>query len=433
MLLSIAVITLAGTLQWTGGVLSLVGLLGISVVLAEAWAALLIRRSRGGAYCDAIMFGVVVLQVPLLLSNVLTLSMSPADRRAYVLLVVAAGLASVALLLRSPRARTVWLPLCAVLASAIGISVIRSLPIPHIDVLQFQTEASKALLRGISPYSIVFHDPYPPTLSTQFYGPGVSVGGVLKFGYPYMPVTLLLALPGFLVGDVRYASLGAIVVAAFLIARAQPSRSSNVAALLLLLTPALPFMVFAAWSDTYVVLLLSVVFYAHCRAPRFLPYAVGFLFVSKQYLIVGTPLILLLIPQPWSLRSICQFGWRAAIGGAFVTLPFIIWDPDGFMHSVVWLQFRQPFRHDALSYLAWINPSHPTRWIVVPFALAVLTAVTLLRMSIRRPMSFALALGLTMLPFFAFNKQAFFNYYFFILGCLCCAIAAEQVSDRQTT
>ena len=28
------------------------------------------------------------------------------------------------------------------------------------------------------------------------------------------------------------------------------------------------------------------------------------------------------------------------------------------------------------------------------------------------------------LPFIAFNKQAFANYYFFVIGATCCAIAA---------
>ena len=35
----------------------------------------------------------------------------------------------------------------------------------------------------------------------------------------------------------------------------------------------------------------------------------------------------------------------------------------------------------------------------------------------------------TSLGFFAFNKQAFCNYYFFVIGAMCCAIAACADQD----
>lgn len=425
-LLAMAAVTLAGTLQSTGGVLTPIGLLGISVLLAELWTARIIWNSGTSPFSNALMLGAVGLQIPLLINDPLTSLMSSATRQQYVMFVLAGGATSILLLVVAPRAQRLLLAISAAFAFAIGVTVINGLPRPQIDVLQFQTESARALLRGISPYSITFHDPYSAAESAQFYGPGVSVGGVLKFGYPYMPLTLMLALPGYLAGDVRYASLGAVVVASILIARARPSRSSTIAALLLLLTPALPFMVLVAWSDTYVVLLLAAVWYAQCRAPRLVPYVIGLLFASKQYLVIATPLILLLIPRPWSAMALWRFAWRTAAAGSFVTLPFLVWDFAGFMHSVVWLQFRQPFRHDALSYLAWLNPAQPGKWLVLPFLLTGGTVGVLLRGSTRRAVSFPLALGLSMLPFFAFNKQAFFNYYFFILGCVCCAIASES-------
>ena len=41
------------------------------------------------------------------------------------------------------------------------------------------------------------------------------------------------------------------------------------------------------------------------------------------------------------------------------------------------------------------------------------------------PAGFAAAVALTYLAFFAFNKQAFSNYYFFVIGAMCCAVAAS--------
>ena len=37
----------------------------------------------------------------------------------------------------------------------------------------------------------------------------------------------------------------------------------------------------------------------------------------------------------------------------------------------------------------------------------------------------AAAVAIVMFTFIAFNKQAFANYYYFVIGALCCAVAAE--------
>ena len=47
----------------------------------------------------------------------------------------------------------------------------------------------------------------------------------------------------------------------------------------------------------------------------------------------------------------------------------------------------------------------------------------------RTAAGFAGSVGLVMLVFFAFSKQAFANYYFFVIGALCCA-AAVSVGPR---
>ncbi len=44
--------------------------------------------------------------------------------------------------------------------------------------------------------------------------------------------------------------------------------------------------------------------------------------------------------------------------------------------------------------------------------------------SARTPAGYAGAIALVYLAFFAFNKQAFVNYYAFVVGALCCALAA---------
>jgi hypothetical protein len=50
----------------------------------------------------------------------------------------------------------------------------------------------------------------------------------------------------------------------------------------------------------------------------------------------------------------------------------------------------------------------------------------------RTPAGFALGVAALFLAFFVLNKQAFANYYFFVIGALCVAVAAtdQSVADR---
>jgi hypothetical protein len=65
-------------------------------------------------------------------------------------------------------------------------------------------------------------------------------------------------------------------------------------------------------------------------------------------------------------------------------------------------------------------------YAILPAAVASLIALMIaVWRSPRSPAGFAASLALLSLAFFAFNKQAFCNYYFFVIGALCCAIAAS--------
>jgi hypothetical protein len=65
---------------------------------------------------------------------------------------------------------------------------------------------------------------------------------------------------------------------------------------------------------------------------------------------------------------------------------------------------------------------------IVPLILAVAVALLCLNKLKQSPHSFALAFTLTFLTFFAFNKQAFANYYFLVIASLCCALATAAHS-----
>ena len=93
-------------------------------------------------------------------------------------------------------------------------------------------------------------------------------------------------------------------------------------------------------------------------------------------------------------------------------------------------QLVQPFRDDALSFLVLFfhQPSLPPLWL--PFVPVIPAIVLSLWRLPRTPAGFAAAVTLINLAFFAFNKQAFCNYYFFVVGTACWTVAAMWPAAR---
>ena len=289
---------------------------------------------------------------------------------------------------------------------------------PHIDVHVFLTDGAHAFLHGVNPYSIDFPDIYDAKDSALLYGPGVVQDGRLAFGFPYPPLVLLTALPGYLLGDVRLSSIIAVTVAGVWLLWRSETTSGRRAAVLLLCLPGLPSLFAGAWVEPVLVALLAVVVLA-ARRGRWLLAAValGLLFVSKQYFLVALPCLWLLRPYATRGRVLAFVG-----AGAVVTLPFVAWSPASWWSSVVALQFEQPFRPDSTSVVAvlaqlfgWADPT----W-AGPVSLAVGFAVALALARTLRPgvATFSLALGLCLAVTFLLSKQAFLNYYLMGAGAL---------------
>jgi hypothetical protein len=361
--------------------------------------------------------------------------------RTGVLLVMALGLA-LSLNLRALR----W-PLLLVMLAAFGmiatVAFNNLAKDPHIDVMMFQQNASATLLHGGNPYdpSVVrFPNIYGP--GTPFYGPGVvDDQQQLTYGFPYFPLSLLLVVPGYLFGgDVRYAHVAALMLAAAMMCMARPGRWGALAATIFLLTPRALYVTDLAWSEPMLMLTFSIVMLCACRFPRALPYALGLYFATKQYTILSLPAVLLLVhgPEFWKnlLITLCKVAGVAAV----ITLPFFLWNPRQFFRAVVSWQLVQPFRADALSYLVWwARTFHPEaidqRRLAVPgwrpplitplLAVAPAAALALWRCA-RTPAGFAAAVTLINFTFFAFNKQAFCNYYYFVIATACWTVAATS-------
>jgi hypothetical protein len=339
-------------------------------------------------------------------------------------LLFAAGLVLLICLVPIPWLRRGVIPLVLVTHFALGVLVIRIVPNPYIDVFVFQQNSSAALLDGRNAYELKAPNIYGPS---KLYGPGLVKDGRLTFGNPYPPLTTLLATLGYLVaGDVRYAHLAAITIGGALMAYMHSSRIAALAACLYLFTPRVFFVVEQSWTEPFVVLFLAATVFCARHQRKLLPIALGLFLASKQYVVLIMPAAFLLLSPPVRWGALLRLYAQASIVALIVTLPFMLWNVQEFLANVVLLQWHQPFRKDALSYLALYAQFGPVppQWIVlVPL---IPTVFFTLWRSPQTPAGFAAAVALILFVFFAFSKQAFCNYYFLVLGALCCALAAIQ-------
>lgn len=369
--------------------------------------------------------------------------------------VILVGVAAAAAVVLAPRRRVGWLALGAMLMAhyALGAWIIAHAPHPHIDVYVIHRDSLDGLLAGVDPYTV--HSPLIYS-STQMYGPGQVEGGRLTFGYPYMPLTLLASLPGHLVGDYRYAQLAAMTLTAALIAwsgvrrvpKVQLRRIPVAAAALLLLTPRIFYVIEHGWTDPFVGLCLALFVFLiargrsmQSRSDRPQPghrighgIAYGLLVAAKQYTVFFLLLVYLILDRRRGRidrRATLRFLLVAAAAALAITLPLALWHLRDFTWSVLILQFHSPFRPDALSYPAFVallgGPHLPS---LIGFATAIPTTALALARAPRTAAGFGAASALVYLAFFAFNKQAFCNYYFFVIAALCVTVGAARVEDN---
>jgi hypothetical protein len=437
-LLAFAAFSLGVLLQFTNGSvppgLMSRAMIGLSIVALACFAGSLAMRPAssaaldlGARKLDRFLGGLLFLQLVLFLFKRPALSL-PLDDRAWVL-PFATGITLVAIAafvaLRDwPRFGRWLMPTAVSVFLVLGIWTIRHTPEPGIDVITFQREGLRALSEGKNPYAITMPQVYG---NQEYYGAGLTENGRLLIGHPYPPLSLLIEWPFHAAtGEYRYALLAALAAAAWLLASVGRTSTGALAAVLLLFTPRSFFVVEQGWTESLVVLAIAAAVYAAIRKPAWLPLALGALFAMKQYAIFLAPIAFMLV-APVDRRKTLGILARAIAFAAAITLPFALWDLPAFHRSVVEFQFLQPFRIDSLSYLAWyarIAGSQPAAWVGFGAMLAALVVV--LWRSPRTPAGFAAGGATILFAFFAFNKQAFCNYYFVVVGALWCAVAAQK-------
>jgi len=341
------------------------------------------------------------------------------------------GLAAAGLLVRRlPQLKWAF-PVFLVTHACIAVALLRSAP-PQIDVAVFLHDGAVAVLHGHNPYSMTFPSIYAQPLSDLFYGHGVVMNGRITYGFPYLPLSFLAAIPGQMLGDVRFSQLIAMLVTAVALRRLASDRIGRAAAVLGVAAPAAIPMLTGAWTEPALVALLACLVLALARRRyTFVAVFLGLFLVSKQYVVVVIPVVWLI--RQWLTRRVIFIGVSVA---AVVTLAFFMVDPAAFWKAIVQYQLIQPFRADSVSLLvSSVNTfGWPPPWTygVLPLVGGGLTAVALALRAPRTPAAFAAAVGLTLLVTILLSKQAFMNYYYLVSGAFLIAAVAWPTQPEST-
>ncbi len=433
--LSVAAIALGHGLQQSSGALSPRAFHMLVLTLAMAALAVALPRARFFEKWEDrptmwILGAGLALQFGQLLSSSPGIYLELHAVRPYLYPI---GLVAAAVLVAAGLGEAGWLGrarlpiLLALLAThfALGVWLIQASPQPYIDVWHWHNEAFSLLAQGKNPYAATMPDIYG---HGHFYGPGLLEENRVLVGFPYPPLSMLWAWAGHAIaGDYRYANLVSMTAAGALMAYARGGRVGAAAAAAFLFTPRGFYVLEQGWTEPNMVLCLALVVFAACRAPRLVPWIAGLFWAVKQYAVLTLPLFWLLrgaLGPPRELLKAIGIGAAVAAG---LVVPFFAWAPRPFFDDLVMFQARQPFRPDALSIPAWlVSKGQPPPGTWVGFAaLAVCLGLSLWRAP-RTPAGLAMGAALSMAGFFAFGKQAFCNYYYLIVGALCCAVAATD-------
>lgn len=399
----------------------------IGAVLAPASRALCSFSARSVVTVVALGVAVLAFGIP---------ARSPVLDSGYVVALLVLTAVGIHALLTRGRWGRVELAVVAVGHFVVMAWMIGATALPDIDVWVFQQQGSDAVLRGENPFAMTFD--FTVSTDSPYYVPEVVDGDRLNFGFIYPPVSLLMAVPGYLIGgDYRYGAAAALAMAAVVIALIRPGKLAIAGALLLLLNPLAQQVLYWGWTDPFSILLLALTIFVVVRQSPSSPVWLGLLLASKQYM---APMLLPAAALLSGLRA--RIGMRqlllVPIAVAVLTaLPFLIWDFGAFVYSTVSVHLLQPFRPDSLSIPAVIyragGPELPS---VLSFAVAGLAMTFVIWKAPRTPAGFCIGMAVVLLAFFLFSKQAFMHYYYLVLAILACSVAASDTRlapDRQET
>jgi len=309
-----------------------------------------------------------------------------------------------------------------VFSTVVQLALLAHAPAPG-DVGVVGNGSLSALLHGHNPYSLTFPNPYEAARTKLFYNPEVVVDGRLDFGYAYLPVSLLGGLPGYLLGNMAYSYVAALLALTLVLRHLATDTTGRTLSLVPLAMPFTPQLLINQWVEPIAMLCLGLCAWGWSRQ-RSTDAAVGLglMLASKQYFIVAVPLWWLFRRGLGVRPALSALGLAAVIIGAFAVV-----DVQAFWHSTVWLQFHLPLRVDSVSIPAgWYRTfgrELPALFGPCALLIGVLVSALIARRGSATATSFSLGVGLSLLATVVLSDHAFSNYYALIelalaVGCI---------------
>jgi hypothetical protein len=327
------------------------------------------------------------------------------------------------------RARHLWLILSALVLihSVMALWVCKPGSGGKIDTFTFQRDASKSLLQGTNPYGTTQADIYDLHQTAMFYSSGSVINGRVQVGFQYPPLTLLWVLPGYLLGDVRYSYIFAVILSALVLFAICPNARGIWIVSALLFSPLTFVVEYLCWTEPLVLMTLSITVYCAAKRRWWLPIALGLFLATKQYNFLALPFIGYFV-RPFQWKAFWKLtGWSLAIGLATL-FPFALSNFRGMWRDLVSFQLAQPFRPDTLSFAVPL----PMMMKIGPLFLATFI-VWAIRSKLRNEAMFAAVYGIALLLFASTSKQACTNYYFLIGESFFLAVAALACLPMKST
>jgi hypothetical protein len=322
---------------------------------------------------------------------------------------------------QEPRwARHLRFVFVAVCIGVAGVDTYVTSPRPNIDVFTVQQTGAAALLEGKNPFQEVHVGDTGPRSASD-----------VPYVYPPMQLYVtVLAMK--LKSDTRYAILVAALLLGFALraiskrfgADKLPAILEDAPALFVWCTPKFFFILEQAWVDPVQIMWVSaLVLAAALNRPWLTAVLAGLVVGAKQTMLIVAGL------YGFGLRFTIK-QWALAGGVALATfLPWMIWDFNAWKHANFDFLSALPVRQDALTYITWVRRKFA---IEIPYVIAFPASAALIALAAwkgpRTIGRITMAVVASMMVFFVFNKWAFANYYFTLMGLS--ALAAAAALDR---
>lgn len=313
------------------------------------------------------------------------------------------------------RLATVAAALVAGAYTALTTLTIVFSPSPRIDVWVVLQQAADAIGRG-----------------ENIYGrPWVGSPGV-DDAFTYLPWTALLLAPGrWVAGDVRWSLLAwslAGAIGLFLLC-GRDRWAAAAGGLLILLSPGIVTQIDQAWTEP---LLLTLIIWWAVLVRRghpwwaVIPLAVAV--ASKQHIALMLPVLLL-----WRGFGPARTAATAALG-ALLVAPWLVADPDAFVHDTLLLLLDfHPIRFANTLYLLAVNVFGitPPFWLT---GLIVMAAIVAAGLVVSRPgTDLAVVLrasAAVLLTANLVNKQAFYNQFWLVAALVAVSLVMETAAKH---